>query len=155
MRRPHRNHRGGFALIDAIIGAVILGIGLAVVISLTSRAVQRQIDGEKRTTAAWLADGLLNMVLADGPVDYGKRNDSSGRFDAPFDEFTYNVELKDQGVNVPFRVTATVSWDKDRGGGSIQVQSLISERGGDSYQPRRPLEPVDRDAKYHPDDESP
>ena len=36
---PHRHPRRGFALMDAIVGGVMLGIGLAVVLTLASRAI--------------------------------------------------------------------------------------------------------------------
>ena len=80
--------RRGFALVDVIIGGVLLAVGLAVIISLNSRSLANQVDGERQLTASWLADELLSMVLVNGPVDYPKMNDTSGRFEPPFEEFT-------------------------------------------------------------------
>lgn len=136
--------RRGVALIDVILGGVLLAIGLAVVITLATRSLKSQTDGEKRLIASWLADEFLSMVLVEGPVNYPKLYDNHGRCDPPFDEFEYDVDIEDQGLNAPFRVTATIHWPSGGGSKSVQVQTLIAERGGDPYQPRAPLEPVDR-----------
>jgi len=140
-------HRG-IALFDAIIGSMLLAVGLAVVISLTTRSLRTQSDGERQMTAAWLADEYLNMVLVEGPVDYPKLYDNSGYCEYPFEEFQYDVNIEDQGIHLPFRVTATIRWPGSSGERSVQVQTLISERGGDPNQPRAPKEMVDRLARW-------
>jgi hypothetical protein len=136
--------RRGVALIDVILGGVLLAIGLAVVISLATRSLRSQTDGEKRLIASWLADELLTTVLVEGPINYPKLYDNHGQCESPFGEFEYDVHIEDQGLNAPFRVTASLSWPSGAGYQSVQVQTLIAERGGDPYQPRAPLEPVDR-----------
>jgi hypothetical protein len=143
----------GFALIDVIIGTVILGIGLSVVISLAARSLRSQTDGEKRVTASWLADELLSTVLVEGPITFPKLYDNHGFFEYPFEEFEFDVFIEDQGPTVPFRVTATIGWHGPNGPQQIQVQTLISERGGDPNQPRAPLEPVDRMERWYGDEE--
>ena len=145
--------RRGIALIDVIIGTVMLGIGLAVVISLATRSLRAQTDGEKRLMASWLADEMLSMVVVEGPVNYPKLYDNSGQFEYPFEEFDYDLFIEDQGVAAPFRVTAIIRWDGARGREEIHVQTLISERGGDPEQPRIPLEPVDRIGRWYDDEE--
>ena len=57
-----RRHRG-VALMDAIIGGVMLGVGLAVVVSLASRSIAIQAQSQHLLTAAWLVDELLAVVL--------------------------------------------------------------------------------------------
>lgn len=145
--RPSQARRA-IALVDVIIGSVILAIGLGVVISLTTRSLRTQTDGEKRLTASWLADELLTMVLVEGPVNYPKLYDNTGTFDFPFDEFGYDIAIEELGPNQPYRVTASVYWAGPGGDRQVQVQTSISERGGDPNQPRIPLEPVDRDARW-------
>ena len=60
-------HHRGLALIDVIIGSSMLAIGLAVIISMSSRSLIRQGDAERQITASWLADELLTMALVVGP----------------------------------------------------------------------------------------
>lgn len=151
LRRPGHpvaRHRG-VALVDVIIGGVLLAVGLAVIISLATRSLRTQTDGEKQLIASWLADEYLSMVLVEGPVNYPKLYDNHGHCEPPFEEFEYDVNIEDRGLHLPFRVLATISWPSGRGNRQVQVQTLISERGGDPYQPRAPLEPVDRIDRWY------
>ena len=159
--RRHRRQRRGAALMDAIIGGVMLGVGLAAIISIASRSLALQADGERRLQAAWLADELLAMVIVEGPKDYAEVHDTSGRFDDPFAEYTFEVEIEDQGFDQPYKVTAIVRWGDpyDRPNDSVKVETLIAQPqyteeqlADERYQQREPLEPVDREARWYDDE---
>lgn len=150
-RRIHR----GFALVDVMAGGVLLGIGLAVVMSVASRSLSNQTDGERQLVASWLADELLSMVVVEGPVVYRQKYDLTGGFDAPFQEFEYELLIEDRGVGEPYGVTAVIRWPVAAGYRSIQVQTLVALRRGDEYQPREPVEPVDREARWYDDETTP
>jgi hypothetical protein len=137
--------------VDVIIGGVLLAVGLGVIISLASRSLRTHTDGEKTLTASWLCDELLAMVVVDGPVNYPRLHDSSGQFDFPFHDFSYDVELANQGDNFPYLVTARVSWDDGRR--AVQVQTLVAERNDDPEEVRAPPEPIDRDERWYGEDE--
>lgn len=143
--RRHRPVRRGFALMDVIIGGIMLGAALSVIISLSSRALARQTDGEKRMIAAWLADELLNMVLIEGPHEYPRRNDTSGWFRPPFEEFSFDLDIRDRGLAEPFGVAATVRWPT----GEVRVESLMAVRRDEDPELKRgPLEPpFDREGR--------
>lgn len=157
LARPRR----GIALLDVIIGTVMLAIGLAVVISLTSRSLASQSDGERRLVASWLADELLAMVVVEGPEDYPKLYDTSGRFGPPFDGYSYDLNIEYTGVITPFRVTATIEWETGQANQQIQVQTLVAPRREEDEQEilREPPEPLDRETRDYerlfgsPDDE--
>lgn len=141
--------RRGVALVDVIIGGVLLSMGLAVVISLSTRALRTQTDSEKQLVAAWLADEFLNMVLIEGPVNYPKLYDAHGYCTPPFEEFEYDVFIDDQGLGLPLRVTATISWEGAGGQREVQVQTLIADRGSEPNELRAPYEPVDRINRWY------
>jgi len=147
--------RHGFALIDAVAGGVMLGIGLAVILSLASRSITTQAVGQKQMVAAWLVDELLGSVVMEGPVLFPQRNATNGRFDAPFDEFEFDVRLEDLGLNAPFQVTAVVRWQFGSSEQSVQAQTYIARREGDLELPadRIPSEPIDRIERYYQDEE--
>ena len=145
--------RRGFALVDVILGGVMLSIGLAAIISLASRAFRAQTDGEKHMTAAWLCDEMLAMVVVEGPVNYPRLHETNGQFEAPFMEFAYDLEIHSQGNGLPYLVTATVSWEAGRGGRSVQVQTLVAERYDDPEESRVPEEPIDREERWYGEDE--
>lgn len=148
-RRPVRR---GLALIDVVVGGLMLGVGLSVVLSVASRAIARQTEGEKRMVASWLADELLNMVLAEGPEDYPAVHDTEDAFGAPFEEYSYTVDIESLGRSEPYRVTATVSWP-GRAVNFVEVQTIIAAHQGEPIQLREPYEPVDRDARYFGEDD--
>jgi hypothetical protein len=150
LRRAH--HRRGIALVDAIVGGLMLGIGLTVVVSMASRALARQTDGEKRMVASWLADEMLNMVLAEGPEKYEVSHDTADRFGDPFADFSYEINIDLLGRGAPYRVTATVTWPVGRTTHFVRVETLIAARLGDPVQLREPYEPLDRDARNFGDD---
>ncbi len=157
MSALHRHRaRRGFALMDVIIGGVMLSIGLGVVLTLATRALASQAQGERQLVAAWLLDELLAMVVVEGPVEFPHLQSTHGRFDPPFDEFEFDVNLEDLGVGQPFLVTATVSWPRGREKRQVQAQTYIATRFVDPENPfedRFPLEPIDRIGRWYGDDE--
>lgn len=147
LRHPGPRQRRGFALIDAVIGGIILAIGLAVILSLGARAISMQREGEVRIMAAHLADELLSTIQMEGPSDFIKLYDSFGRYDAPFQDFEYDVSLEDRGLGYPYRVTATIIHVPT--GAEYLLETLISDREGDDPNPvRSPSEPLDRETRH-------
>ena len=51
-----RFQRRGVILLDVILGAILLAMGLTIIVSLSTQSLARQVEGEHRMTAAWLAD---------------------------------------------------------------------------------------------------
>lgn len=140
-------HRKGLALIDVIIGSTMLAVGLAVVISMSSRSLIRQSNAEKQITASWLADELLTMVLVVGPDEYAKTHPNSGRFDPPFQEFGYEIDIEDASIYLPIKSTATIFWDVSGNEHSIMIETMVARRHGEPID-REPSEFVDREARY-------
>jgi len=148
------SHRRGIALMDVLVAGIMLAIGLAVVISLVTRSLRLQTDSEKQLTASWLADELLAMVVVEGPENFNKVQDSNGRYEFPFEEFEFDVQIDEQGDSLPYSVTATVSWPSGRGYKNVQAHTFIDDRRSEPEQEQRiPLEPVDRDARWYPEEE--
>jgi len=146
--------RRGVALMEVIIGGVIMAIGLGTIMSLVSRSMTQQSEGERQLIASWLVDELLTMALVEGPVDYPRLFDTSGRFDPPFDEFTFEMDFADRGVDHPWEVTAAVFWPHGREFRFVQAQTLIAIRQDESLEVREPAESVDRLARWYGEDEA-
>lgn len=166
---PPSHRRPAFALVDVIVGTVILGVSLAVIIGLVSQALYSQQRGQDLATAAMLADEQLQLVLARGPDDYDHRFATGGPCDAPFESFHYSVQVSSTGASragAPtatggaggaYLVTATITWGGSPKGArassagepqSLSIQTLIASREGsedtDPDPDRRPAEPVER-----------
>ncbi len=141
--------RRGFALLDALIGGVLLGLAMVVVIGLTGSAISSQARGEQLQIAAMLADERLNLVLAVGPEDYPSTFEVKGVCDEPFSDFAYEVDITPRPEGDPFLIKAIIKW-RTIGGRSqeLAVETLVAPRVGDDPNPdRRPEETVGRAAR--------
>lgn len=143
-RRP--SHRG-FALVEAIVAAVVLGIALSIILGLASQAVSAQSRGEAMETAARLADEKLHLVLATGPEGYASVFDLRGACDPPFADRSFAVEIEPNGPGEAYDVRVTVSWLAGAMPQSFTLATRIAPRLGDDPDPdRKPSETVDRNA---------
>lgn len=142
-----RGTRRGWALVDVIVGGVILGIGLAAVISIAERSLAMQQRAERELVAAQLLDGLLSEVLAVGVADWELTRASDGTFDAPFDGWGWELDIDKQGLGDPYRVMAIA---RDEIGGEYRVETLMAPKpeDGPPELPRTPETPIDRQARY-------
>jgi len=137
--------RPSFVLADAIVATVMLGASLSVIVGLVGRALSVQRQGERFETVAMLLDEQLQMVLARGPDDYLQRFPATGKCDAPFADYEYQLAITNNGSADAYSVKATISW---RDSGRLQSESVetrIAPRRGDEPDPdRKPDESVVR-----------
>ncbi len=144
--------RRAFALIEVVIAGVILAIGLAGVINVSVRSMEMHRRGEREVVAAMLLDGLLSQVLVDGVADFAKVHSTTGRCDAPYESWEFEVMLDPEGLGDPYTVTAIV---RDPYGHAYTVETRIAERLGEEPNPdRKPPEPFDRESAYGKDEET-
>ncbi len=140
----------GFALIDVMVGGILLAIGLTAILSLASRALSLQQRGEREIVASSLLDLTLSTVLSEGPADYPKLHPVSAAFPDPFSEWEYEVELEDGASGVPFRVIASVRHVPT--GGRWSCETLIAMKpkpiGAEEEPQRFPSVPIDRESRY-------
>jgi len=151
--------RRGVVLLEVIVAAIVLAMGMTIVISLSTQSLMRQVEGEHRMTAAWLADELLSMVVVEGPRAFANAEPSGwlgedardGSFGPPFKDYSYELEINAIGDFQPFVVTAIVRWPD----GEVRVTTKIAPRHGEEEEelPREPIEPLDRESRYY-DEES-
>ena len=142
-----RHAERGAALVDSIIGAILLGIALAAALGLVGRAISSQDGGHRLATAAALADEQLALVLARGPDDYAKQFPIEGACEAPFQEYQFKVELSGGSDREPYLVRVTISYLAGSRPQSVVVETLMASRSSGGVEPdpeRAPQEPVER-----------
>lgn len=133
----------GAVLIDVLVAAMLLGIALAAMVSLSSRSLQAQRQGEDLQTAAMLLDEQLNLVLARGPDDYARSYPVTGACDPPFERFRYTLAFVEGESSAAYVVTATVTWPTQGGTKSASVSTIMAPRLGDEPDPeRKPADPI-------------
>ncbi|MSR18475.1 MAG: hypothetical protein EXS00_04780 [Phycisphaerales bacterium] len=137
--------RRGFALMEVVIAGMILAVGLAGVVSIATRSLAMQQRGEREVASAALLDEILGLVLAEGPTDFPKLHDMSGKCDPPWSDFEYEVTIEDGGLGDPYEVMALV---RDPTGREHRVATRIAGRAGEEPNPdRAPTTPLDRRAR--------
>ena len=146
MVKRARPDQRGFALVDAVVGGVLLSLVLMTFVSLTGRAVGEQRRGERLGDAARLADEQLELVSALGPEDYPGLIGTSGEFDEPFDAYRWETRFSTmRGQQDLYRVEMEVFWgdgDRER---SILVETLVAVPRGERVEgERRPTSTVRR-----------
>ncbi len=148
-----RSRQRGFALIDVIIGGILLAIGLTAILSIGARSMNMHQRGERETVAAALIDEQLSMVLADGPKDFPNIHPMSGACDAPFGDFEFRIEIESGGSGVPYKVAVIVTHVAKQE--SWTVETLIAGKSGEEPDPERsPPEPLDREERYRQQEEA-
>jgi len=144
-----RSVRRGVALLEVIIAALMLGVGLAVTLSTASQALRAVVTGERRLTASWLADEALALVLAHGPREYMLTEPMEGRFQPPFEDFEWMLELNQPSDWEAWNAAATVTWMDRSGPMSVTIDTRIAPRQGEADEATnwKPIEMLDREAR--------
>lgn len=143
--RSRGRRRHGVMLVDAIVATLLLAASLSVVLSLVSRALTTQRQGERLEVAAMLLDEQLQMVVARGPDDYAQRFGLEGRCEEPFEAYSYRLGIDAGKSGEAFVVRATISWEEGGRRYAESIETLVAPRVGDEPDPdRKPQESIVR-----------
>jgi Tfp pilus assembly protein PilV len=150
--RQRSRRRRGFALIDVIVGGILLAVGLAAILSLGARALNLHQRGEREVIAASLLDDLLGTVLAEGPEEFPDLHQMRGTCESPYEDFEFFVEIDEGNSGVPYKVSVTVQHSAS--GDTWTIETLIAAKLGEEEPPRSPTEPIDREGRYQEQEEA-
>ncbi len=132
---PHR--RSAFALLDVLVAGLILAGALTALLGLGSRSLRAQIQGERRLHASMLADEILSEIAAVGPEDYPGEYAMSGTAEEPYTNLEYEIDIQDDGLSRPYRVTVTVSWVVNERVYEERVETLLAPMLGEVEEDER------------------
>lgn len=137
--------RRGVFLVDILVATVVLGAAFAIMMGMASLASRAQRDGEHLSNAAMLLDEQLQLVVARGADQYASRFPTSGACEAPFADYSYELEIGDAVAGQAYPVIATVSWSEGGRVRSVSCETLVAPRPGDQPDPeRRPPTAIER-----------
>ncbi len=146
--RPTGHSRPAFALVEVLVAGVVLAIGIAVVVSVSSQSLANQRRGEFAVAAAAILDELLGEVLLTGPDEFGAYKPLSGGCEDPWQDFSYEVVLEaPESPMMPYDVTAIVTDPLGRKH-SCATRIAVQPELLDDERDRRPDEPMDREARH-------
>ncbi len=137
--------RRGFALIDAILGGLLLAFGLAAVVTLSQRSLVMLQRGEREAVASALLDELLGQVVAEGPIEFARRRPVVGKCDAPWNEWSFAIDLSSNGEGDAWDVVARV---QDINGVEHRCATKVAARSASDVPERKPEQPIDRKDRF-------
>lgn len=139
-------HRGGFLLVDVIVGVVLLGVALGGILAVSTRALSLQRESADLRQAGMVADEIMSTVHAYGTEEYTQVIRSRGRASEPFERFSYEVDVDSGRSGEADEVNVRVTWQSATGQPrSFVLEALIAPRLGDEPDPnRQPPEAITR-----------
>jgi len=102
--RSVRGNQGGFTLIEVIAAITLLGLTVSLLLGGVSQGLNVQHDAEDTSIALWLCQYKLEELVS------GIESMSSGRFDNPWERFSWESWKAELELTGRKRLVVTVSW---------------------------------------------
>lgn len=103
---------GGFALVEVLLGSLLLAVGAVMICGLCRRCVIDSMRGVEYEQAARLVDECLDEAAAtDILTELIVSREIEGDFGDRYPNYRYALELKATDQADLYEVTATVSWE--------------------------------------------
>jgi general secretion pathway protein I len=118
--------KNGFSLMEVLVALVILAVSLSAVVRMAGESQSSLIDSQTRTTAAVLADSVMDEILVRDLEDfYGDEGDFGGL--EP--DYGWNAELEETDADRLAKLTVRVFF-KRREREPVQVLERLVLRKG-------------------------
>jgi Tfp pilus assembly protein PilV len=126
LRRRKRN-AAGFTLVEALAAGIILSISVVALGSLVIRGVQSMRIAREYEVAAELLDQTMTRIDLLGPERLSREGPTSGRFDEPYENYSWDAQIDWRAEGYLYDVTLTVSWEGPTGNRSAQVKTALND----------------------------
>jgi type II secretion system protein I len=113
----------GIALLEVLVSVAILTFGMGAAIKAIQTCTRTQSDMNDRVLARSLAEQQFNALRLRGAE--GITGDASGRFDAPFDAFSWTAERFESPGDMPLSMVQLKVWKTTRGARKKVYQTRI------------------------------
>jgi len=116
---------GGFTLIEAVIGSLILAIGVMVICGLARRCLDDNAQGAQYEQAWRLLDETLDKVTALGVGKEAAKGTTEGDFADRFAGYRYKLQIKPTASKGLYQVNARILWKVAAREYNVQTTALI------------------------------
>jgi len=113
-------------LVEVLVATVILGIGVAGLMSAASLSLRNQQRSELRAGALYLAQEKLSEVALGGAHVWLLGRPASGEAEVGGRAYRWTVEIQQQSVGELFAVQVRVDWPEP-GGGSVELETWLND----------------------------
>ena len=123
LRRVHP----GLTLFEVLVAWVLLGVGVAGLLSVASLAMRNQQRVEQRTTALYLAQEKLAEVELFGPHVWMLGHPLEGTRPQSGVEYEWSLQIDQFAVGELFAVNVNVRWSTPGGGGAVSLETWLND----------------------------
>ena len=123
-RASRGSSRAGFSLLEMMTALAIVSVGIVGLLSILSGS----LEGKRRLEDRKMADDLLRVKLAEYRATAQTIDSRSGRFEAPFERFSWRVEAKPTFLPGLFRLHIDVTWPGRQAERRISAETLTPQR---------------------------
>lgn len=120
------NHRRAMTLVECLVASVILGVGVAGLLSAAALSLRNQQATEHRATAVWLAQEKLAEVELAGPYASQSRP-TQGTQSQQGVTFTWTLTIEPESVGELYSVLAKVEWTGPGSSGQVELETLLND----------------------------
>ena len=119
----------GFSLLEVMIALAIVAIALVTLLGLSNRTILVQDRVQKLTRATLLAQQLMSEQEL-RPVAEQTWAPQEDVFEAPFEEFHWQISYQDTLINQVKQVTVTVLWGPAEQNELVELVSFLPQGAG-------------------------
>ena len=130
----------GMTLVEVVVATVILGVGVAGLMSAATLGMRNQQKSEMRAAALCLAQQKLGEVDLIGAHVWMLARPTSGEEELAGHTYRWTLKIEQQPVGELFAVRVQVEWPGP-GGGSVELETWLNDyaakvpEGGDAESP--------------------
>ncbi len=114
-------------LLEVLVSTVLLGVGVAGLVSVATLAMRNQQRVDQRSAALCLAQEKLAEVEIIGPHIWSLGHAMQGA--EPRGDITYqwSLEIDEMTAGELFSVIVGVAWDSTGGGGAVRIETWLND----------------------------
>ncbi len=118
----------GFTLLEVIIAVAIVSISLVTLLGLSNRSLQVHHKLRNTTTATLLAQQTMNQLELESQQSNLSFTQNNGRFEEPFEEFSWTTRYEDTLVDAIKMVIVSVDWGSEKNSDTVELTSFLMEK---------------------------
>ena len=117
--------REGFTLLEVMIALVIVGTALIACLTLANRSVFSNEEVQRITTATMLAQHKMSELETESRLDELNTSDEKGQWDAPYQQYRWEVVYSATPVSGVQQVTVSVLWGDEARNEEVTLDSFL------------------------------
>lgn len=121
-----RHCNRGFSLLEVMIALAIVSIALVTLLGLSNRTILIQERVQKLTRATLLAQQLMSEQEL-RPASQISWEEQEDVFEAPFEEFRWQISYQDTLISKVKQITVTVLWGAAEQNEKIELVSFVPQ----------------------------